>query len=171
MYVKDLSPQDRERLRTLTEQAGEQWENIQNLTVNELADWMHAREEDARARTARIERQLVLKQELADLAKPISDQFPALPLWKVEYFLHGDARSRFQAILRELAEVADVPLVTHDRQAWHGAVEAEISMQLRRRSCSVESIVGGVLDRDPEYPPARVRAYATYILETSAGMR
>jgi hypothetical protein len=32
-------------------------------------------------------------------------------------------------------------------------------------------VVAAVLKQDPAYPPERVREYAAYILETSAGLR
>jgi hypothetical protein len=46
-----------------------------------------------------------------------------------------------------------------------------IKLQLRRGTCSIESIADAVLARDPAYPAVSVREYTAYILETSAGMR
>jgi hypothetical protein len=58
-------------------------------------------------------RRLAVAQEIDDLVQSVSGKYPDLPVWKVEYFLHGEARKRFQALIREpreLKEMSCVPL-------------------------------------------------------------
>ena len=94
MFVRDLPPEKKKKLRTLVEPTGERWEVIENLSINEAADWMKAREEDCLAQLERKRRRLALGQELNDLARSVSEQYPDLPMGKVEYFLHGEVRAR-----------------------------------------------------------------------------
>jgi hypothetical protein len=64
-------------------------------------------------------RRLAVEQEIDKLTRRVSKKYPDLPLLKAEYFLHGKARQRFQALLCELKEMSCVHLVTQDRQRDH----------------------------------------------------
>jgi hypothetical protein len=50
-------------------------------------------------------RRLAAEQAIDDLARSVGELYPDLPLHKAEYFLHGEARKRFQALVRELKEM------------------------------------------------------------------
>jgi hypothetical protein len=45
---------------------------------------------------------LAVAREIDGLARSVGELYPDLPLYKAEYFLHGEARKRFQALVREL---------------------------------------------------------------------
>ena len=172
MLIRDLPTEEREGFRALIEQAGQSWEVIQGLTIQEAHDWMQTLAGDSSASLERKRRRLAVEKELNALAHPISERYPDLPMGKVEYFLHGEQRARFQELMRELQEISKVPLVTRDRQPWHRAVEEVICCGLHQDGgCTVEDVVDAVLGRDPAYPAAPVRRYVEYLLETSAGMR
>jgi len=180
MLIRDLPEEAKRELRALLEADGERWELIEGLTPEEFDLWFKAREEDDAARLERINRRLAVETELRELERPVLNQYPDLPWRKVEYFLHGEARARFQQLRRELREMSDGPLVTRNRQPWHEAVEQEIEIHLRKGGFSIhphkgwftiDQVVAAVLARDSVYPPEPVRQYSTYILETWAGLR
>jgi hypothetical protein len=56
-------------------------------------------------------RRLAVEQEIDGLARAVGELYPNLPLYQAEYFLHGAARRRFQALVRELKEMSCVCLV------------------------------------------------------------
>ena len=65
-----------------------------------------------------------------------------------------------------------VPLVTRDRQPWHGAVEQEVCDWLDQGAGgTIDDVVKAVLARDSAYPHDLVRRYLVYILATGLGMR
>jgi hypothetical protein len=139
-------------------------ESVANLTISQLPLWFQARCEDLDRKIGHQLRHLACLRELDEITQPCAD----LPLSKVEYFLRGAARTRFQTLMRELDELSEVPLVTYHRKKWHSAVESEIA---RSGSTNVDGVVAAVLAQDPAYPAERVRAYAEYILETAAAER
>jgi len=169
MLIKELPDDVKQEIRArLPDHIS--FESIENLPLNELPRWMAALREDLERRIERKRRRLAVEQEINDLALSVSEKYSDIPLWKVEYFLHGEVRKRFQALLRELDEMSQVPLVTYGRQPWHRAVEDEINLQLKRGATDVDSVAAAVVQRDSTYPAEQVRAYARYILETSAGL-
>jgi hypothetical protein len=147
------------------------WESIQNLTVEELSVWVTAKLEDHEQAMERRRHRLAVEDEIDDLGRSVWEKYPDLSVYKVEYFLRGEVRQRFQALLCELTEMSCPPLVTRNRQPWHGAVEEEIVFQVEHGSMDIDRIVNAVLGRDPSYPPDRVREYTRYILETATGVR
>jgi hypothetical protein len=170
MRINELPDGVKQKLREVL--AGDlPWENIQNLTLEELDLWVKAKLEDLEQALERKRRRRAVEAEIGDLARSVSEKYPDLPLWKVEYFLHGEVRKRFQELMREIDEMSRVPLVTRNRQPWHQAVEEEIDFQLSRGPTDIDSIADAVVKRDRAYPPERVREYTAYILETSAGLR
>jgi hypothetical protein len=172
MLIRDLPTEQREQFRAWVERAGQPWEVIQGLTMYEAHDWMQTCVEDSSARLERMLHRLAVQEELFALADPVNERYPDLPMEKVEYFLHGKQRARFQELMRELAEISKVQLITRDRQPWHGAAEEAICCGLEQGGgCTVEDVVDAVLARDPAYPGEQVRRYVEYILETAAGMR
>jgi hypothetical protein len=64
-------------------------------------------------------RRLAVQQEIDGLVRSVAKLYPDLPLYQAEYFLHGQARKRFQALVRELQEMSRVPPVTKNRQRDH----------------------------------------------------
>ncbi|MGA7235932.1 MAG: hypothetical protein WBY44_09640 [Bryobacteraceae bacterium] len=89
--------------------------------MEELALWLETWREDYQANIDRPRRRISVEQELAELERPVRERYPDLPIDKIEYFLHGRHRARYQVLVRELTEICTVPLVTRDRQPWHGA--------------------------------------------------
>jgi hypothetical protein len=131
MLIKELPDDVKQEIRArLPDHIS--FESIENLPLNELPRWMAALREDLERRIERKRRRLAVEQEINDLALSVSEKYSDIPLWKVEYFLHGEVRKRFQALMRELDEMSQVPLVTYGRQPWHRAVEDEINLQLNR---------------------------------------
>jgi len=168
MLIKELPDDVKQEIRAqLPDHIS--FESIENLPLNELPRWMAALQEDLERRIERKRRRLAVEQEINDLALSVSEKYSDIPPWKVEYFLHGEVRKRFQALLRELDEMSQVPLVTYGRQPWHRAVEDEINLQLNRGATDVDSVAAAVVQRDSTYQAELVREYARYILETSAG--
>jgi hypothetical protein len=55
-------------------------------------------------------RRLAVQQEIDGPVRPVVKLYPDLPLYQAEYFLHGKARKRFQALVRELKKLSCVPL-------------------------------------------------------------
>jgi hypothetical protein len=146
------------------------WETIPNLTAEELTLFCDARPEDLERKLERIRRRAAVELEVMDLARSVTEKYPELLLRKVEYFLHGEVRTRFEQLRHDLGEMSSVLLVTRDRQPWHQAVEREIYTEMKRGT-DIGSVVTAVMRRDSTYPRDRVRAYAEYILETAAGLR
>jgi hypothetical protein len=168
MLVRDLPDDAKQELRKMYAQDTAFLERLWQLTLEEASLWIKTRLEDSKQTIERKQRRLAMEGEINDLARSVSEQYPDLPLYKVEYFLHGEARKRFQTLMRELNKMSRVPLVRYGRQPWHTAVEEEIQ---RRHDTTIDSVVEATLARDPAYPAGRVRAYATYILETALGER
>jgi hypothetical protein len=108
--------------------------------------------------------------EINDLARSVSEKYLDRSLYKVECFLHEEVRKRFQALMSEFNATSQVPLITHDRQPCHRAVEEEIQRRDTDIDNDIDTVVDAVLRRDPAYPSERVRAYTAYILETASGL-
>ena len=119
---RDLPEATKQGIRALTIVAGEPWDIPEDLPVEELALWLETWRDDYQAKINRQRRRISVEQELAGFARPVRERYPDLPMDKVEYFLHGKDRARYQVLVRELTEMCTVPLVTRDRQPWHGAV-------------------------------------------------
>src|SRR5262245_51215218 len=81
-------------------------ERLLDLDLDALPPILKTKLEAIEARLARQQRRSDLMKEAADIAKPISRQYPELPFRKIDWFLPEPDRSRFQAILRELDELA-----------------------------------------------------------------
>jgi hypothetical protein len=172
MLVQELPEEERHQLRALLEAAGERWDRVEGFTLEELQQWFGAREDDLKAKLERTQRRLAVETELSELADLVTDKVGDIPMGKIEYFLHGAERERFQELMRELGEMSEVPLVTRNRQPWHDASEQELNRALNRKGgCTIDDVVKAVLARDSAYPAGSVREYVTYILETSAGLR
>ena len=63
-----------------------------------------------------------------------------------------------------------VPLVTLDRQPWHGTVEQEVCDWLDQGAGgTIDDVVKAVLARDSAYPHDLVRRNLVYILATASG--
>jgi hypothetical protein len=170
MLIRDLPEEARRELHAAVEAHGERWELIEGLTVEEFEDWMGARADDAKARAERNRRFLLILAELWELEDKAVQIAGNVESWKLEYFLHGEDRVRWQQLRREAEEMCTVPLVTRNRQPWHGAVEQELIRGLeRKKGCAtdqvVAAVVAAVLARDSSYPAEPARRYAEYFLE------
>ena len=102
--IRDLPEDEREELRTSLEAAGCSWQEVEGLTRREFAVWINAEADLSKAQLDHSSRTLSVMQQLHRMARPIWKKHD-MPMWKVEYFLHGEARTRFQALLRELKEI------------------------------------------------------------------
>jgi hypothetical protein len=167
MLIRDLP--DQELGRRLVEGACLSWPLIENMEVEEAIFHFLARLEDLLAQSKRMQRRGAVERELADLIRPICDQYPGILVGQVEGVLHGGERERYQALIRELKEMSQVTLATRNRQPWHGAVEEEIYS--RREPFRISDIVEAVLKREPSYPRTGVESYVRHIVGSYWGLR
>jgi hypothetical protein len=165
MKIRDLPRQQLEGLLTICAEAELRCTGILDFDIEDLEPYIRAAAEDRDRRIEVRRKWLALTDEVDGLIDPIRTEFPNLEFEQQIEHLSGPDRARADAIDCELLEMAHAPVVTRDRQRWHGDVETEIQNQLPSGSTSVKKIVAAVLSRDPTYPTGPVQRYVEYLLQ------
>ncbi len=104
MLIRDLPTEEREGFRALIEQAGQSWEVIQGLTIQEAHDWMQTLAGDSSASLERERRRLAVEKGLERAgAHPISERYPDRLHGKGRILSARRKRARFQELMRVVA--------------------------------------------------------------------